>query len=170
LVDLNLVPVVGTDVARQAEVYITADAQGGVLPAMLANRSYCVLCGHWGRLLDNGSAVYREVFSRLQRHHPGEFQWLTCSALARYYAVARTFRPVQRKDGTWCLESATPCPEFTVSFRATAAVRRLLVDGTELKRDDGGVRRLGKGCWRQQGESVCACFDLGTTAALKVDF
>jgi hypothetical protein len=170
LVDMTLASAVGKDVACQAEVYITPDGQSGVLPDMIARRSTCVLCGHWGVLQSGGSGVYREVFGRLRKFYSDKTQWMTCSEIARYYAVGKTFRPAQRKDGTWLIEAVVPCPGFTVSFTATAPVRRLVVAGTELKKDETGALRLEKGFWRQQGTTVYACFDLANDTSLRVDF
>jgi len=176
MVDMNIWATVGRDVARQADVYITADGQGGVLPAQIANHSYGILCGHgWSQ---EGVKVYREVFSRLRKFHNDKVQWMTCSAIARYYAVAKTFR-LQAKNlfdgagefGAWNIQTAVPCPDFTISFKATAAVRRLVVNGTELKKDEaGGLLRLDKGSWRQQGDMVYVCFDIEKDAVLKVEF
>ena len=170
LVDMTLASAVGRDVARQAEVYITPDGQAGVLPDMIARRSTCVLCGHWGVLQNGGGDVYREVFGRLRKFYGDKTQWMACSEIARYYAVSKTFRPAQHKDGTWLIEAVTPCPGFTVSFTATAPVRRLAVAGTELKKDETGGLRLEKGFWRQQGSTVYACFDLAKETSLRVDF
>ncbi len=170
LVDMTLVSALGKDTARLAAAYITPDGQAGLLPEMIARRSYCVLCGHWGVLLNGGGEVYREVFGRLRQFYGDQTQWMTCSDIARYYAVSKTFRPVQRQDGSWLIETALPCPGFTVSFTATAPLRRLTVSGTVLKQDEGAGRRLEKGSWRQQGNTVYACFDLANNDTLRADF
>jgi len=169
MVDMIMWGTVGKDVARQADVYITADGQGGILPTQIANHSYCILCGH-GYGWHEGVKVYREVFSRLRKFHNDKVQWMTCSAIARYYAVSKTFRLQAKNETTWDIQTAVPCPDFTISFKATAAVRRFVVNGTELKKDEAGGLRLKKDFWRQQGDTVYVCFDIEKSVTLKLEF
>ncbi|MBM4084284.1 MAG: hypothetical protein FJ272_05800, partial [Planctomycetes bacterium] len=120
------------DIAKTVDEHITADGKGGVIPQMVASRSYLVFYKHWGLLYDGGQEtgvkVLREVLDRVRRFYAADVRWMTCSDIARYYAVAKTYRLTQRsgKDSvSLTLESPYACPGFTVGFCANREVKRV---------------------------------------------
>ncbi|MDH7568089.1 MAG: hypothetical protein QHJ73_00710 [Armatimonadota bacterium] len=175
LSDIGLSRRFGQDVAPNVDVHITADGREGVIPRMIENNSYLVFYKHWWALYDQGQEtglkVLREVLDRTRRFYGQRVQWLPCSAIARYYAAAKTYRltAVRRPDGALLrLESVFPCPAFTVTFRVPTIVTEVRVDGARLTRVQPDGSRLDAGTWRQQGDLVSACFDLGEKSELSI--
>jgi hypothetical protein len=167
MVDMNVAERCGQDPAAQADAYLTADGRGGLLPRLIANRSHLVLCGHW-QCLAVGIPVYEQVFQRLEAAWSGRYQWMTCSAIARYHVAQRTACFVHRRDGAWTMDALLPCPGFTIACTSSTALRGMSVGGRQLRLDAGGGCSLAVGCWRQVGDQVQACFDLEPGAVLAI--
>jgi hypothetical protein len=173
--DIGLSKRLGRDIPKLVDEHITEDGKGGVFPAMIASRSYMVFYKHWWLLYDEGHEtgikVLREVLDRMRKTHPDDAQWMTCSEIARYYAVAKTYRLTQSAGSnqvTLKFETAFPCAGFTLSFSAAGEVKRIALGKTELKRAEPKCKRLEPGTWRQEGATVFTCFDLADGATMSV--
>jgi hypothetical protein len=132
---------------------------------------------HWWGLYDQGREtglkVLREVLARTRRFYGDRIQWMSCSEIARYYAVSKTYRITQKssKDSVRVqFETVFPCPGFTISFSAPREVKRFVCGQKELKQVQPGRRRLDPDTWFQEGKTVYACFDLADGASMTVSF
>ena len=120
--------------------YITADLQGGRLPAVIDAGDPAVLISHWqgfyGLHNDDrrGFNAFKTVVRRLKKRDPnGErTQWRKCSEITNY-ACAREMAEVVVEDNTIRLDLPVIVPDFTLRLTGVD-VRGVSVDGTDLTR------------------------------------
>ena len=119
--------------------YITADLQGGRLPAVIQAGDPAILCSHWqgfyGMHNDDrrGFNALKTIVRRLRELDPkGErTRWRKCSEIARY-ACAREMAEVRVEGLTIHLDLPVLTPELTLKVRGVE-VRGVSVDGVPLK-------------------------------------
>jgi hypothetical protein len=118
--------------------YITADLQGGRLPAVIDAGDPAVLISHWqgfyGLHNDDrrGFNAFKTVVRRLKERDPnGErTQWRKCSEITNY-ACAREMAQVVVDGHTIQLDLPVRVPDFTLRLRNVDA-RGISVDGVPL--------------------------------------
>ncbi|MBT3377437.1 MAG: hypothetical protein HN742_34460 [Lentisphaerae bacterium] len=123
-----------------ADRYITADLEGGRLPAVIDAGGPAVLISHWqgfyGLHNDDrrGFRAFKKVVGRLrERDTRGErTQWRTCSEITRY-ACAREMATATVTDNTIALDLPVRTPEFTLALSDVDLVG-VAVDGVPLDR------------------------------------
>ena len=128
--------------------YITADLQGGRLPAVIDAGDPGVLISHWqgfyGLHNDDrrGFNAFKTVVRRLKERDPnGErTQWRKCSEITNY-ACAREMAEIVVEDNTIRLDLPVRVPDFTLRL-TDVDVRGISVDGVNLTR--AGNRTLFK--------------------------
>ena len=126
------------------DYYITADLQGGHLPALINAGEPTILCSHWqgfyGMNNDDrrGFNTFKTVVRRLKELDPtGErTQWRKCSEITNY-ACARKMAEVSVKEHTIHLDLPVCVPDFTL-YLTDIEVRGVSVDGIPL---DGASTR-----------------------------
>ncbi len=129
--------------------YITADLQGGRLPAVIDAGDPAVLISHWqgfyGLHNDDrrGFNAFKTVVRRLKERDPnGErTQWRKCSEITNY-ACAREMAEMVVEGNTIRLDLPVCVPDFTLRL-AGVDVRGVAVDGKDLTR--AGSRASFKG-------------------------
>lgn len=122
-----------------ADNYITADLQGGRLPALIEAGEPAILCSHWqgfyGMHNDDrrGFNTLKTVVRRLKELDPkGErTQWRKCSEITNY-ACAREMAEVSVEEHTIQLELPVCVPDFTLRL-TDADIRGISVDGKPLR-------------------------------------
>ncbi|UCF16959.1 MAG: hypothetical protein JSW59_05760, partial [Phycisphaerales bacterium] len=130
----------GYDVSNP-DLFITADLQGGRLPAVLAKERPCVLLGHWPCFYANeqvGFKVLKEVKRRLDAYDPNRTKtlWMKNSEIAHYW-MARELSELgveedaSGKECTIGITTRFPTDNFTLAIHDWAAVR-VQVNGTDL--------------------------------------
>ncbi len=120
--------------------YISADLQGGRLPAVIDAGDPAVLCSHWqgfyGMHNDDrrGFNAFKTVVRRLKERDPnGErTRWRKCSEITNY-ACAREMAEVTVQGHTIALDLPVRVPELTIRITG-ADVRGISVDGKALTR------------------------------------
>ena len=120
--------------------YITADLQGGRLPAVIDAGDPGVLISHWqgfyGLHNDDrrGFNAFKTVVRRLKERDPnGErTQWRKCSEITNY-ACAREMAEIVVEDNTIRLDLPVYVPDFTLRLTGVD-VRGVSVDGVNLTR------------------------------------
>lgn len=120
--------------------YISADLQGGRLPAVIDAGDPAVLCSHWqgfyGLHNDDrrGFHALNTVVRRLRERDPGgeRTRWRRCSEITNY-ACARHMAELTVRDTTIHLDLPVRVPELTLRL-AGARVRAITVDGKPLSR------------------------------------
>ena len=120
--------------------YITADLQGGRLPAVIDAGDPGVLISHWqgfyGLHNDDrrGFNAFKTVVRRLKERDPnGErTQWRKCSEITNY-ACAREMAEIVVEDNTIRLDLPVCVPDFTLRL-TDVDVRGVSVDGVNLTR------------------------------------
>ncbi len=123
-----------------ADRYITANLQGGRLPALIDAGQPAVLISHWQGFYGMhdgdrcGFHALQTVVRRLRDRDPqGEHtQWRTCSQITRY-ACAREMAQVQVVDNGVALDLPVRTPDLTLRLSA-AGVQHVRVDGVPLRR------------------------------------
>ena len=118
--------------------YITADLQGGRLPAVIDAGDPAVLISHWQGLygLHNddrrGFNAFKTVVHRLKERDPnGErTQWRKCSEITNY-ACGREMAQVVVDGHTIQIDSPVRVPDFTLRL-SDVDVRGVSVDGVSL--------------------------------------
>lgn len=118
--------------------YISADLQGGRLPAVIDAGDPAVLISHWQGLygLHNddrrGFNAFKTVVRRLKERDPnGErTRWRKCSEITTY-ACARDMAEISMEDQTVKLDLPVRVPEFTLRFQGATA-QGVSVDGAPL--------------------------------------
>lgn len=124
------------------DLFLTADLQGGRLPAVLAQERPTVLVGHWPCFYANdqiGFKVLKEVKKRLDAYDPGRTKtiWMKNSEIGHYW-MARELSEMSAADEaggarrTVRLTTQFPTKDFTLAVRDLAA-RRVQVNGTDLR-------------------------------------
>ncbi|MCU0915232.1 MAG: hypothetical protein MUC88_11800 [Planctomycetes bacterium] len=151
----------GYDTANP-DLFITADLQGGRLPAVLAQERPCVLVGHWPGFYANdriGFKVLKEVKKRLDAYDPDHTKtiWMKNSEIGHYW-MARELSELSL-NGTECrIHTRFPTSNFTLAFPGRAATR-VQVDGTDL-RLVRSQRDFRSGAFLATEKETCAAFDL----------
>ena len=120
--------------------YITADLDGGRLPAVIDAGDPAVLISHWqgfyGLHNDDrrGFNAFKTVVRRLKERDPnGErTQWRKCSEITNY-ACAREMAEVAVEDKEIRLDLPVCVPDFTLRLTGVD-VRGVSVDGVDLTR------------------------------------
>ena len=120
--------------------YITADLQGGRLPAVIDAGDPGVLISHWqgfyGLHNDDrrGFNAFKTVVRRLKERDPnGErTQWRKCSEITNY-ACAREMAEILVEDKMIRLDLPVRVPDLTLRLTGVD-VRGVVVDGTEITR------------------------------------
>ncbi len=118
--------------------YITADLQGGCLPAVIDAGDPAVLISHWqgfyGLHNDDrrGFNAFKTVVRRLKERDPnGErTQWRKCSEITNY-ACAREMAAIVVEDNEIRLDLPVCVPDFTLRL-TDIDVRGVSVDGKDL--------------------------------------
>ena len=129
--------------------YITADLQGGRLPAVIDAGDPGVLISHWqgfyGLHNDDrrGFNAFKTVVRRLKERDPdGErTQWRKCSEITNY-ACAREMAEIVVEDNSIRLDLPVCVPDFTLRLTGVN-VQGVAVDGKDLTR--AGSRASFKG-------------------------
>ena len=120
------------------DYYITADLQGGRLPAVINAGDPAVLCSHWqgfyGMHNDDrrGFNTFKTVVRRLKELDPkGEWtQWRKCSEITNY-ACAREMAEMTVEGRKIQLDLPVLIPDFTLKL-TDVDVRGVSVDGKPL--------------------------------------
>ena len=120
--------------------YISADLQGGRLPAVIDAGDPGVLISHWqgfyGLHNDDrrGFNAFKTVVRRLKERDPnGErTQWRKCSEITNY-ACAREMAEVKVEDNTIRLDLPVCVPDLTLCLTGVD-VQGVVVDGKDLTR------------------------------------
>ena len=123
-----------------ADKYITADLQGGRLPAVIDAGDPGVLISHWqgfyGLHNDDrrGFNAFKTVVRRLKERDPnGErTQWRKCSEITNY-ACAREMAEIVVEGNRIQLDLPVRVPDLTLRL-TDVDVRGVVVDGTNLTR------------------------------------
>jgi hypothetical protein len=159
----------GYDVSNP-DLFITADLQGGRLPAVLAKERPCVLLGHWPCFYANeqvGFKVLKEVKRRLDAYDPNGTKtlWMKNSEIAHYWMARELSELSVEKDadGKECAIHITtrfPTDNFTLAIHDWAAVR-VQVNGTDLPQVKSR-RDLRSGVFLVEGKETFVAFKLAT--------
>jgi hypothetical protein len=156
--------------------YITADLQGGRLPAVIDSADPAVLCSHWQGfygLHDNdrrGFNAFKTVVRRLRERDPdGErTRWRTCSEITNY-ACAREMAEVTVDGNRAQLDLPVRVPDLTL--RVTGAdVRGVRVDGRPLT-PAASRSAFGRETFYSEGDVTFISFDpveRSTTAEIEI--
>ena len=149
------------------DILISEDGQSGRLVDLYRNGSVIGFHTHWQSLFSNGRATglrdFPVTLARLREHFGEGVRWTKCSDLARVMAAQAVARPSVRETEEAVevtLSSTIACPDFTVRLRCDREVRRVTVDGRELKRLPDGTDYLKTDTWRRQGNEVAWCAGL----------
>jgi len=119
--------------------YITADLQGGLLPALIRAGDPTILCSHWQGMYGmhnddrRGFHALKTVVARLRELDPqGErTRWRKCSEITNY-ACAREMARWEVAGETITLDLPVRAPELTLRLPEVAA-RAVAVDGAPLR-------------------------------------
>jgi hypothetical protein len=152
--------------AVDPDYYITADLEGGRLPAVIDAGSPCVLCSHWQGMygLHNedrrGLHALQTIVERLRQRDPaGErTRWRTCSEITSY-ACAREMAEVRTDGLDVTLDLPVRVPELTLRLRGVQA-RGVTVQDAPLQ----AVRArcdFASGTFYQEGADTLVAFAPG---------
>lgn len=144
--------------------YITADLQGGRLPAVIDAGGTCVLCSHWQGFYGmhdgdrRGFRTLKTVVRRLAERDPrGErTRWRKVSEITRY-ACARDLAKIQADGDALTLDLPLLVPELTLRF-PSGGLQGVRVNGTPLRRAANRAD-FGSGTFLVEGEATLAAFD-----------
>jgi hypothetical protein len=144
--------------------YITADLQGGRLPALLEAGEPAILCSHWqgfyGMHGDDlrGFNTLKALVRRLKERDPrGErTRWRKCSQIASY-ACARQLARVEVEGRSIRLDLPVRVPEFTLRLTG-AEVRGVTAEGRPLARAASRAA-FASGTFFTEGETTFLAFD-----------
>ncbi|MCX5646920.1 MAG: twin-arginine translocation signal domain-containing protein [Phycisphaerae bacterium] len=150
------------------DLFITADLQGGRLPAVLAKERPTILVGHWPCFYVNGQIgfkVLKEVKKRLDAYDPDKSKtiWMKNSEIGHYW-MARELSDLSVTDGaggpgrTIRIATKFPTDNFTLAIHGCTA-RRLQVGGTDLRQVQS-QRDLGSGTFLATDKDTFVAFDL----------
>lgn len=146
--------------------YITADLEGGRLPAIINSGSPAVLCSHWqgfyGMHNDDrrGFNTLKSVVRRLRERDPhGErTRWRTVSEITNY-ACARELTSIGVNETGILLDLPVIVPEVTLRINV-ADVRGVSVDGAPLKRVTTR-RAFASGTFYREGDATLIALNPG---------
>jgi len=150
--------------------YITADLQGGRLPAVIDAGDPAVLVSHWqgfyGLHNDDrrGFNAFKTVVRRLKERDPlGEYtQWRKCSQITNY-ACAREMTKIQVEGQTVQLDAPVQVPDLTLKLDTTQ-VQAISVDGKPLTRAANRAA-FQSGTFFTENEATLIAFDLAAPQA-----
>ena len=156
--------------------YITADLQGGRLPAVIDAGDPAVLCSHWQGfygLHDNdrrGFNAFKTVVRRLKERDPwGErTRWRSCSEITNY-ACAREMAEVTVDGNRVHLDLPVRVPDLTLRV-TDADVREVRVDGRPLTHA-ASRSAFGRETFYREGDVTFVAFDpaeRGTSVEIEV--
>jgi hypothetical protein len=158
----------GHDVA-DPDRFITADLQGGRLPAVLERELPCVLVGHWPCFYVNhevGFKVLKEVKRRLDAYDPDGTKtlWMKNSEIGHYWMARELSDIAAERDARTGvtrvrIDTHFPTANFTVALEGGA--QRVRVNGGDLR----GVhsrRDFRSGTFLVEGGRSYAAFQLET--------
>jgi hypothetical protein len=148
------------------DYYITADLEGGRLPAVIDAGSPCVLCSHWQGMygLHNedrrGFRALRTIVERLRQRDPaGErTRWRTCSEITSY-ACAREMAELHTDGLDVTLDLPVRVPELTLRLRGVQA-RGVTVQAAPLQ-EVRARRDFASGTFYQEGADTLVAFAPG---------
>lgn len=146
-----------------ADYYITADLQGGRLPAVIDAGDPAVLISHWQGFygLHNedrrGFKALQTVVGRLAARDPAGEQtcWRRCSEITTY-ACARDMAEVHLDGRTVRLDLPVRVPELTLRLQGVE-VQGISVDGMPLRRV-GSRAAFADGTFLRDGDATLAAF------------
>ncbi len=147
-----------------ADYYVTADLQGGRLPALIDAGSPCVLCSHWQGMYGmhnedrRGFRTFQTVVERLRQRDPdGErTRWRTCSEITNY-ACARAMAELSVDGSAITLDLPLRVPELTLRLSGVRA--RGMTVGQAPLRQAGGRRGFTSGTFYHEGADTLVAFD-----------
>jgi len=142
--------------------YITADLQGGRLPALIDAGDPAVLCSHWQGFYGlhdgdrRGFNAFKTVVRRLRERDPhGErTQWRKCSEITAY-ACAREMAQVEVEGSSILLDLPVRVPDFTLRLSG-AEIRDVSVDGKPLSRAASRGAFRSNTFWVENGATLAA--------------
>ena len=143
--------------------YITADLQGGRLPAVIDAGDPAVLVSHWQGFYGlhdddrRGFNAFKTIVRRLEeRDRRGEYtRWRKCSEITNY-ACAREMAEMQVEGNAVRLDLPVQVPEFTLRL-AEVDVGGVSVDGEPLARASSRAE-FREGTFLGEGEKTFAAF------------
>jgi len=146
------------------DTYITADLQGGRLPAVINAGDPAVLCSHWQGFYGihnddrRGFNTFKTVMRRLKALDPkGErTQWRKCSEIANY-ACAKEMADVTMQGHTIYLDLPVRVPDFTLRL-TDVGVRGVSVDGKPLVQTSSRAA-FKSGTFFTEGNATFVAFD-----------
>jgi hypothetical protein len=152
------------------DLFLTADLQGGRLPAVLAQEHPAILVGHWPCFYVNdqiGFKVLKEVKKRLDAYDPDKTKtiWMKNSEIGHYW-MARELSDLSVLDavsGPGCVVHVAtkfPTEHFTLAIR-TRVAKRLQMNGTDLRRVQS-QSDFRSGTFRVTDKDTFVAFDLKT--------
>jgi hypothetical protein len=146
------------------DLFITADLQGGRMPAVLAQERPAIMVGHWPCFYVNdriGFKVLKEVKKRLDAYDPDKTKtiWMKNSEIGHYW-MARELSELSADGPQVRVRTKFPADNFTLALRDGAA-RRLQVNGTDL-RQVRSQRDFRSGTFRVTDKETFVAFDLPT--------
>jgi len=120
------------------DYYITADLQGGILPAAINAGGPTVLCSHWQGFYGihnddrRGFNTFKKVAHRLKELDPNgeKTQWRKCSEITNY-ACAKEMAKIIVDGNTIKLDLPVTVPDFTLRL-TDVNVSGISVDGRPL--------------------------------------
>jgi hypothetical protein len=150
------------------DLFITADLQGGRMPAVLAQERPAIMVGHWPCFYTHdriGFKVLKEVKKRLDAYDPDRTKtiWMKNSEIGHYW-MARELSDltVTPEAGgqrlTIRIATKFPTDNFTLAVRDLAA-RRVQVAGMDL-RQVRSQRDFRSGTFRAADKETFVAFDL----------
>jgi hypothetical protein len=146
------------------DLFITADLQGGRLPAVLARERPCVLVGHWPCFYANdriGFKVLKAVKQRLDAYDPDRTKtiWMKNSEIGHYW-MAKELSELSAEGSRYRISTKFPTDNFTVAVHDGAA-RRVQVNGMDL-RQVRSRRDFRSGTYLVADKETFVAFDLKT--------
>jgi hypothetical protein len=157
--------------------FITADAQSGRLPEIIARGEPAVMVCHWPGIYCNGDEfgfqIFKDIVARLEEHYDNLI-WMNLSEISRYWA-ARELTAIERASDGSRIAFRAPFagPGFTLQIDGRVP-RRVLLEGAGEVRALNPVRgklALDAGSWTSEGQSTFVCFDLPRgRSALRFEF
>ena len=144
--------------------YITADLQGGRLPAVIDASDPAVLVSHWqgfyGLHSDDqrGFNAFKTVVRRLKERDPeGAYtRWRKCSEITTY-AIARDMADLRVEGETVTLDLPVQVPELTLRL-SDIEPQAIRVDGVPLRRVERQAQ-FESGTYLVDGRNVLVAFD-----------
>jgi len=146
------------------DLFITADLQGGRMPAVLAQERPAIMVGHWPCFYTNGQIGFKalkEVKKRLDAYDPDKMKtvWMKNSEIGRYW-MARELSELSLNGPECRISTKFPTDNFTLALREGAA-RRVQVNGADLRLVQS-KRDFRSGTFLVSGKETFVAFNLPT--------